>query len=311
MSLNQHNGPYVSIIIPHYNNKETIFRTLESLKFQSFENWECIIVDDSSCESSLNELAKHIVDDLRFKLILRKNYSTISGANICRNLGVCNSKGNWLIFVDADDTLLENCLQERVNEINESQLCNLFIFKTAVVDNNGGYKWEFKCKNIAQKHLLLSLYTHSIPWHTMSVVWQREFLLKIGGWNIQYERLQDVELNIRAILNNPIIKVFDNSFDSLYWQQSMNESKKRYARFGFCRLIKDYYNKLIEFDTDLDFSSKISLATENMLNFHIQSYLVSAEKDPHWENLYLHTLEAVSIPKSEIKIVKKAFLTKV
>ena len=58
----------ISIIIPVYNKSEYIEITLNSLKNQSFNEWECIIIDDNSSDSSLEKIHSYLQNDLRFKI---------------------------------------------------------------------------------------------------------------------------------------------------------------------------------------------------------------------------------------------------
>ena len=98
-------GPFFSIIIPTYNRENIIKRTVQSVKNQTFEKWELIIVDDGSTDNT-KEVVKNI-DDPRIKYIYQKN----AERSAARNNGIKNSNGDWVCFLDSDDSYKENHLQ--------------------------------------------------------------------------------------------------------------------------------------------------------------------------------------------------------
>jgi glycosyltransferase involved in cell wall biosynthesis len=109
--------PCVSVIIPLYNKQNHILRTLNSLLKQTFTDWECIIVDDGSTDSSVELVSEFISkSDCSFKLIETDNY----GQSRARNIGIAASKGKYVAFLDGDDLWLPNKLERQVSimEIN-------------------------------------------------------------------------------------------------------------------------------------------------------------------------------------------------
>ena len=92
-----------SIIIPVYNTpEEKLRRCLDSIIVQSFVDFECIIVDDGSTDSSGDIIDEYSRFDARFKAIHKKN----GGVSSARNYGLKIAKGEWLVFVDSDDSLM-------------------------------------------------------------------------------------------------------------------------------------------------------------------------------------------------------------
>jgi glycosyltransferase involved in cell wall biosynthesis len=82
---------------------------------QDFKSWEHIIVDDGSTDGTEEEVTRRAVLDPRIRYI--KRTSTRSGANVCRNLGVRESRGDLIIFLDSDDLLSPHCLSNRVEAL--------------------------------------------------------------------------------------------------------------------------------------------------------------------------------------------------
>ena len=105
----------VSIIIPVYNSEEYIKRCLESVINQTYKNLEILIINDGSKDKS-DEIIKSYKDD-RIKYITQENRG-LSGA---RNTGIDNSTGDYIMFLDSDDSIdldAVSLLVERIKRIN-------------------------------------------------------------------------------------------------------------------------------------------------------------------------------------------------
>ena len=94
----------ISIITPSYNSGGFIKETILSVINQSYPNWEMIIVDDCSSDNTL-EITQENIKDSRIKLI--KN-EVNCGAAVCRNIGLENSSGMFIAFIDSDDLWTNN-----------------------------------------------------------------------------------------------------------------------------------------------------------------------------------------------------------
>jgi glycosyltransferase involved in cell wall biosynthesis len=95
-----------SIIIPLYNKQNYIVKTLESVLSQSYKDFEVIVVNDGSSDNSLQEALS--VSDSRIRVINKEN----GGVSSARNLGIHEAKNEWICFLDADDIMYPNCLEE-------------------------------------------------------------------------------------------------------------------------------------------------------------------------------------------------------
>lgn len=102
--------PLVTIIIPSYNYGHFISQTLDSLLAQSYQNWECIIVDDGSTDNTIDVVALYQSRDRRFKNIRQEN----QGPSSARNTGIKNISGKYIQFLDADDLLERRKLEHHV-----------------------------------------------------------------------------------------------------------------------------------------------------------------------------------------------------
>lgn len=109
-------SPIVTIIVPCYNYAQFIGQTLDSLIAQSFQDWECIIVDDGSKDNSREVVAVYTEKDKRFKYIYQEN----KGLPGARNTGIKNAKGTYVQFLDSDDLLEKDKLGAQVKCFEEN-----------------------------------------------------------------------------------------------------------------------------------------------------------------------------------------------
>ncbi|GGF11606.1 glycosyl transferase [Chishuiella changwenlii] len=95
------NAPLVSIIVPCYNQSEYLDECLQSVLDQTYQNWECIIINDGS-QDDTEKIAQTWVDkDHRFKYLFQEN----SGVANARNYAIENSSGDWILPLDGDDKI--------------------------------------------------------------------------------------------------------------------------------------------------------------------------------------------------------------
>lgn len=106
------NNIKVSVIIPVYNCAEYIGTTLNSVINQDFDDYEIIVIDDGSTDSSLEIINETLEGcDVCHNIIHQEN----AGVSVARNNGIHASNGQYLVFVDADDYISENHLSELYN----------------------------------------------------------------------------------------------------------------------------------------------------------------------------------------------------
>ena len=109
----------VSIIIPYYKKKEYILKTINSVLNQSYNNYEIIIIYDDENLSDLDYLEKLFKSEKKIKII--KNSKTV-GAGFSRNKGIENANGEFIAFIDADDTWKKYKLEKQINFMKKKKL---------------------------------------------------------------------------------------------------------------------------------------------------------------------------------------------
>lgn len=115
------NKPLISIIIPVYNREKLVEETLDSILKQTFHEWECILVDDGSTDSTYTILQQYQKKDSRF-IIFERPISLKKGANSCRNYGFKKTNGNYIKWFDSDDIMLPHHLEIAYQTLIENKL---------------------------------------------------------------------------------------------------------------------------------------------------------------------------------------------
>ncbi|MNK18132.1 UDP-Glc:alpha-D-GlcNAc-diphosphoundecaprenol beta-1,3-glucosyltransferase WfgD [compost metagenome] len=123
----------VSIIIPNYNRASLIGETLDSIIGQTYSHWECLIIDDQSSDNSAAVIKRYITQDSRFKLFQRPPAHP-KGANACRNIGMQKASGDYIIFFDSDDLMVENHIEKKITAI-QSENYDYVIAKSKYFNN--------------------------------------------------------------------------------------------------------------------------------------------------------------------------------
>lgn len=98
-------NPFISIIVPLYNKEFCIRNTIESILNQSYKNFELIIINDGSTDRSLHIVSN--ISDNRIRIINKTN----EGVSATRNRGIKEAKGDYILFLDADDYLYPDGIQ--------------------------------------------------------------------------------------------------------------------------------------------------------------------------------------------------------
>ncbi|MFK8078591.1 MAG: glycosyltransferase family 2 protein [Granulosicoccus sp.] len=125
--------PYVSVIMSTYNSDQYLNDAVNSVRDQSFENWELLITDDASNDDTLNQLVSFSVKDSRIKYF---SFEKNSGAALARNNSINMAKGKYIAFLDSDDRWRSNKLQVQCDFMDKFNSTITFS-PYEIIDENG------------------------------------------------------------------------------------------------------------------------------------------------------------------------------
>lgn len=217
--------PLISIIVPSYNKVKFIKETIDSVVNQTYINWELIIVDDGSDDGTLEVIDGAKKNDARIKLLVN---DLNRGANFSRNRGIKEAIGNYVIFLDADDLLKSSCLENRLAFIEKGNF-DFCVFSMGVftkVIGDSPYKW---IPNSTEP--LSDFLKHELPWSILQPIWRKDFLKKINGFDESFQRLQDVEMHTRALMEPDVNYAVETNIEDCYYR--IDEERKNFNTYNF------------------------------------------------------------------------------
>lgn len=195
------NKPLISIIIPVYNRQELVKETLDSVLDQTYQNWECIVVDDGSTDDTWKVLESYAKKNTRIKI--HKRHRAPKGAPTCRNIGIDNSTSEYIMFLDSDDLLASWSLETRICYLNKNSNLDVLLSQSFEFDNkdlnNRKIRSSYGDKNIKEEFL-----NYEIPFGTPNPTWRKSFLIKENiKWYEGLAMMQDVIFHINAFSKMP------------------------------------------------------------------------------------------------------------
>ena len=209
----------VSIIIPTYNRAHLIGETLDSILAQTFQNWECIVVDDGSTDNTEKLIDKYIQKDNRFKFLKRPD-NLKKGPNSCRNFGFENSQGNFIHWFDSDDLYYPNALEKYMEQFSENVDCVVAKTKTVKLETNSFVKES----RIKSDHVLRDFFLGNVEFYVCGPMWKRTFLEKQKKlFDCNIGRQDDWEFNMRMLIDDPKL---------VYLEESLNIYRKHTDSFN-------------------------------------------------------------------------------
>lgn len=197
-------NPLISIIIPTFNRAHLIGETLDSIIAQTYNHWECLIIDDGSTDNTEDVIRKYVAKDARFHCHKRPE-SKLKGANACRNIGLDKSIGEFIVFFDSDDLMTPDHLQIKVEGILEHQ-CDYVITKTKFFnkeDDRFEHYYRFHIYEITPYNYVLQ----KINWLTYDILLESRIAksirfnekLKSGQEYNYFSKLVHISQNARFI----------------------------------------------------------------------------------------------------------------
>lgn len=201
----------VSIISANYNKAAFLEEMVSSVCDQTSADWELIIVDDCSTDGSADILRS--LNHPRIKTVFNEENR---GGNYSRNIGLKLATGTYVMFLDSDDLLVSDCIQQRIDFFKDNENADLCVFAMGVFRQKIGDQMKTSFWVPYASDYLKRFLSHDLPWAICQPLWKREFLLALGGFNEYFVRLQDVELHTRALINEANVVINTGAPDCYY-----------------------------------------------------------------------------------------------
>lgn len=190
----------ISVIIPLFNKANSIRGTVESLLNQTYKQFEILIIDDGSTDSSV-EVIQTIIDD-RIKIISKIN----GGVSDARNHGVKHAKYDLIFFLDADDLLKSECLATFIELVHEHPEKSVFTANFLLRHTDGQeIRYCRGLKNEVINKPLRAIWKRVIFPRTGTLLIKKHCFEKIGFFRTDISVYEDMEFNIRLLKNYGIV----------------------------------------------------------------------------------------------------------
>ncbi|MFD0962616.1 glycosyltransferase family 2 protein [Pseudofulvibacter geojedonensis] len=263
--------PEVSIIIPCYNRAHIIKDTLNSVLNQSYKNWECVIVDDGSTDDSLIVLEHYKKLDSRFRYYNRPEQA-VKGSSSCRNIGIKKSKGKYIIFLDSDDLLAFDSLENRVMCFKETPQFDFLVFQMEIFHEEiPDLKLKQGKQNLmSHKEIFNSFLRMRSEWQITCPIYKADFVKKIGGFSESLKIFTDLELGLRATY-------FSNSYQlypiiDCFYRNDENYVTKRKTKTFLQKAGDSFYNYCLLFDKNIIGSTNSNEKKETLKRSFLMNY---------------------------------------
>lgn len=199
-------NPKISIIVPCYNQAHFLDECLQSVLEQTYQDWECIIVNDGSPDNTEDIAKKWLEKDSRFQYLYKNN----GGLSSARNAGIKTATGEWLLFLDCDDVIENKKLEAHSKFFNK----NIDIIIS-------GYRYFESSEGVSKKRIfgrnnflpevylnfddtvdIKQLFKIKNPFVISAPVYHKNIFKTIGLFDERLKSLEDWEFNLRCVLND-------------------------------------------------------------------------------------------------------------
>ena len=164
----------ISVIVPVYNVEEYLEECLESIRKQTYQDIEVILVNDGSTDGSQAICEYFCQTDKRFRLINQKN----QGQSVARNRGVKESLGEYIMFVDSDDVVSLGLLEQLMKYMSDGidiVECN----RTEDIQSLNEEKKDIHVKEFDSDEALYQCFNHGVSWSPVAKLYRRKIVEKV------------------------------------------------------------------------------------------------------------------------------------
>ncbi len=185
----------VSVVIPCYNQAHFLGEAIESVLAQSYPHFEVVVVDDGSTDNTSEVAARYP----GVRCVRQDN----QGLAAARNSGIAHSKGEYLVFLDADDRLLPHALEVGVESLEAHPECAFVSGRYRNIAADGSIRLDQPHPRTIEDPYLALLQGNYIGMHA-AVMYRRAALKSVGGFDTSLNASEDYDMYFRIAKNYPV-----------------------------------------------------------------------------------------------------------
>ena len=276
-----------SIIVPIYNGEKYLERCVNSIINQTYTNIELILINDGSIDNTEKICKKYSNNDDRVIYIKQDNY----GVSYSRNNGIKNATGDYITFVDADDYININTINE-LNKIISYNQCD--ILKYSYIKESKWLKKSYKFSIQKEKKILKDEYVKEvIPYmfntFDLSNVWNAVFkieLIKDKKFDEKLKYAEDFKFMIESTLNSKSLYIDSRTFYHYVYNKNstINSIKENDIKD---RLI-DTIRSCMNIQEKNNFSDEVKIQIKNRIKNSIMKFCAYNVSNKSYENYLKH-----------------------
>ena len=214
------NMPLISVVIPVYNGEKTIAETIESVLNQSFSDFELIVINDGSQDSTLDILAS--IQDPRIKIFSYPN----AGLSASRNRGISQASGEFIAFLDADDLWTPDKLEAQLTALQENPNAAVAYSWTDFIDETGQFLADGSHRT-ANGDVYADLLLFNVLQNGSNPLIRMQALINIGNFDESLLASEDWDMYLRLAARYHFICV---SFPQILYRLSTNSMSSNASR---------------------------------------------------------------------------------
>ncbi len=199
--MSSNNNISLTIVIPFFNKGKLFGEMIESILNNDFQDYELLAVDDGSSPETVAYINSYAEKNSRIRIITRTEFP--KGAPTCRNIGLREAQGEYIVFFDSDDYITSSCLSTRVTAIKCHHDLDFMIFPSGVYIKNifyananaSVYGYD------VHKDVLKSFARRELPFIVCTNIYRTSSLKRYNiKWDQNLLSLQDADFNIQSIM---------------------------------------------------------------------------------------------------------------
>lgn len=286
--------PLVSVIIPTYNRKNTLKRSIDSVLAQTYRNFEIILVDDCSTDGTMEYVEAEYGKVSEVNIVYVRNDSNL-GAGASRNVGASYASGDYIAFHDSDDVWYPDKLEKQMREFAHCNDKVGAVYSLFLAAGSEPYIYPPKEVELPLKsgYVFYTLLLNSLV-GMITLVMKKSVFMEVGGFNEQLNSLEDYELTIRIARDYAIMLVDEVLAEAHESEDSVG--KRNQDKIITQCYIMDLYRKELEL-SGLK-KKKFDMVYQDASSWHFEEFfckcIMQLSVDPDylayaqekWEKLY-------------------------
>lgn len=221
----------VSVIMPCYNSEHFVARAIESVLRQTYQNWELLLVDNNSTDNTKQVLEQY---QQKYPDQISVFSEPHKGAPAARNKGLKEAKGKWIQFLDADDELTLNRFEQFLG-LPDADTYDIITSNFTYV-NEAGTARDGILGTISDDVWVRLI--NSQLGRTSAIMWKKDILYTIGGWDLSKTSSQEYNLLFNAMKNKGKVLALPGKTAVVY--ETSNSISRSVSKDSRMRIVRNY-----------------------------------------------------------------------